>query len=164
MKKFISKNSNYRIILKHGVPAEPMTGRSAVPAVWVKFQNGIAVVNDNALCDLMLQHPGFGRDFILSEDNGSDPYAKTRSDIEPEHNITNIEYGHVGVNLNPKPRFVLPKDKQIELENYIAEEAKKLATKMAPTLAKELLKNLAEATKGKTTAKKTETKESDKTE
>ena len=145
MKKFISKNSNYRLILKHGIPPEPITGRLAVPSVWVKFQNGVAVVNDDELVELMLRHPAFNVDFIAEEEGAVDPYKSTRRDSEPVHDRVNIEYGHVGKNENPKSPFVLPQDKQIELQNYIKEEAKKMALQMAPTLAKEILNNLAKS-------------------
>jgi len=145
MKKFISKNSNYRLILKHGIPPEPITGRLAVPSVWVKFQNGIAVVNDDELVELMRRHPAFNVDFIMEEEGVADPYKSTRRDSEPVHDRVNIEYGHVGKNENPKSPFVLPQDKQIELQNYIKEEAKKMALQMAPTLAKEILNNLAKS-------------------
>ncbi len=92
----------------------------------------------------MLVHPGFNRDFVVAEEGKKDPYANTRKSIEPEHNVLELEYGHVGKNLNPKPA------------RTISQEQKDLITSMATELAKQMVKPmlkdlLEEYTKSKKT-------------
>ncbi len=136
--KFISRQSNYRIVLKHGQPAEPMTGRNAVPGMYVKFENGVANVENEELCQMMMKHSAFKKDFIVAEEGAGNSWDASRREIEPEHNITNIEYGHVGKALNPKAKIPLNREGQKALKEMAIEMAKK----MAPELAKELLKTM----------------------
>jgi hypothetical protein len=138
--KFVSKSGNYRLILDRGIPAEPITGRNAVPGLSVKFEDGIAMVTDDSIIKRMLDHPSFNRDFIRVEDNDNDPFSARRRAIEPEHDVTNIEYGHVGKNMNPRPPMVLTP----EAKKILTDMAMDMAKKMAPTLAFELLKTMKE--------------------
>lgn len=139
--KFISKNSNYSVVLKHGQPAEPLTGRIAVNGLYVKFVNGVANVINEEIIKLMLNHPSYNRDFIsVEEDKGTaDPWADTRADAEPEHDILNLEHGSIVKNVNPRPKITLPRDKQKILKEMAKEMAVDMAREMAPRLAKELL-------------------------
>jgi hypothetical protein len=97
--KFISKNNNLRIVLAHGQAAEPLTGRQATPGKYVKFEGGVAVINDEETCQLMLRHPGFTFDFIKAEEDTIDPY---RRQVEPIHEMTELKYGSVAQKINPR--------------------------------------------------------------
>ena len=127
--KFISKNSNYRAILKHGLPAEPMTGRAAVSGMYAKFENGIFKTEDEEIIDLLKKHSGFGSDYIQADSNDSkDPY--TRDAVEPEHDLIQIKHGSVVGNQNPKPKLNLNKEQQ------------KILTDMAQKMAMEMLQKM----------------------
>jgi len=130
--KFISKQSNYRIVLRYGQSPEPISGRLAVPGLYVKFEDGLANVEKKELCEMMLKHPAYKKDFILNEENAIDPWGDFRKESEPEHNITNLEYGHVGKSVNPKARIPLNRDGQKVL--------KEMATEMAKEMLKTMLK------------------------
>jgi preprotein translocase subunit SecA len=145
--KFISKNSNLRIVLKHGVPAEPMTGRAAVSGLYIKFENGLVNVNDETTINAMLSHPGFNQDFIKADSVDVDPYANTRREVEPEHDITEINYGHIGKALNPRRAAPFTP----EQKNVINEMAKEMAMKIAPELAKKMLEQMVSAPDSATT-------------
>jgi len=135
---YISKNNNYRVILRSGLPGEPMTGRAAVSGLYVKFVDGIANITDEETNKLMKDHPGFGTDFVEIEDDGKDPWGKVRKESEPQHNIMNIEHGAVGKSLNPvkKPLFTPAQLEAIE------ELTTKKALEMAPKLAKKIIDNI----------------------
>jgi hypothetical protein len=137
--KFISKNSNLRIVLRHAMPAEPMTGRLAVPGLYIKFENGIVNVNNEEHIEMMLVHPGFDSDFIQVKEEQVDPYKNIRKENEPDHMITEFEHGRAeklkgsshNVRLDPK------------LKNAAVEMAKEMAKEMAPQLAKDMLLEMA---------------------
>lgn len=137
--KFVSKNAGLRIMLKNGIPAEPITGRNAIPSVSVKFENGIINVNDEETIKLMKAHSGFNSDFILAEDKG-DPYKNTRKQNEPEHDIQEIEHGSVKKNLNPvKPTDTMSVEQKKFFEEMVKETAKKIAIPLAKELAKKVI-------------------------
>ena len=142
MKRFISKNANLRIVLKHGIQPEPITGRLAVPGLHVKFENGIVNVSDEETVELMMAHSGFNSDFILAnEDNEVDPWKYQRREKEPKHNLTELKYGHVEKTITPKGHFDdMPVDKRILFEKMVEDTAKKIAV----PLAKEMLKKVME--------------------
>lgn len=146
--KFVSKLSNHRVTLIPSQPGEPITGRLATPALFVKFESGVANVNDEKAIELMLNHPRFNRDFLAPElvegkAAGKDPYAYQRRSLEPEHTHTNVQYGHIG-KATGAPKGVmtgLSRDKAQMLQKAIDEEATKKAMALAPELAKQLLKS-----------------------
>jgi hypothetical protein len=135
--KFISKNANLRIILRPGLPANPMAGALAVPSIFVRFQNGVAEVREQDLIDKMKNHPGFNSDFVSVEEEALDPFLSTRQESEPAHSITQIEYGRAGKVLATPAQKKLP----AELEALVREQAISLAKAMLP----EMLKGLIEA-------------------
>ena len=135
--KFVSKMSNYRVVLQHSIPAEPITGRNATPGIWVKFENGAAEVRDEATIQMLLNHRLYNTDFVVAEDE-KDPYADVRSSIEPDHAITKIEYGHVASSINPQSVPMVSK----EMKRLVTNMAKEMAIEMAPGLAKEMLKEV----------------------
>jgi len=136
--KFISKNANLRVVLKHGLQAEPITGRLAIPGLYVKFEDGVAVVNNEETCKLMLAHPGFDRDFISADDVRANAYTSSRRENEPIHQITELKYGTLGKSVGPKPKIRYTP----EMTEAIKQEAIKLAKEIAPELAKEMVKTV----------------------
>ena len=92
--KFVSKSSNLLVVLRPGLSAQPLTGTPAKPTVSVRFKDGVAEVPDGELTDMMLQHPGFNADFVSVETSAKDPFAASRTGLEPGHVLTEIKYGH----------------------------------------------------------------------
>jgi hypothetical protein len=135
--RFISKNANLRIILRPGLPANPLSGVLAVPTVFVRFQNGLAEVKDPEMISQMKAHPGFNSDFICADNEEVDPYAASRQDNEPPHAIAQIEYGHVGKIIGSPVKRQLP----AEIQQLIKDQARELAKSMLP----EMIKGLIEA-------------------
>lgn len=137
--KFISKNANLRIVLKHSMPAESMTGRLAVPGLYIKFENGVVNVGNEEHVEMMLAHSGFNGDFIAVKEDQIDPYKNTRKESEPDHLITEFEHGRAeklkgsshNVRLDPK------------LKDVAQKMAIEMAKEIAPQLAKDMLVEMA---------------------
>lgn len=124
--KFISKFSNYRIVLKPGLPGNRFMGTEAVPGIYIKFEDGVAEIKDEKMIDMMKNHPGFGTDFVTPGDE-KDPYSETRKSSEPEHNIGEVKFGNVVGNPNPRPLVTItPEHKKV-----IKEQAKKMLIEIA---------------------------------
>lgn len=140
--KFVSKNSNYRVMLTPGVPGNPISGTPGKPGISVKFEGGEVVINDEETAKLMKQHPSFGQDFILVDESEADPYKDTRNDPEPEHRIADIKHGNIA-NVEKAKKELSP-----AMKKAILEAAKPLAVEiakdLAPKLAVDLLKKLKE--------------------
>lgn len=133
--RFISKNSNLRIILRPGLPANPLSGQLAIPTIYVKFLNGVAEVKDQDMVEKMLAHPGFNSDYISVEDNITDPFLNTRQEVEPPHSITAIEYGHAKkVASSPNKVKLSP-----ELEKAINERAIEIAKALLPKMMEDVI-------------------------
>lgn len=148
--RFISKSGNLHIILKPGLPAQPLSGFSGSPTVSVRFQNGIADISDEELIQKMLKHPGFNLDFISSEDsNGADPYAYLRKDNEPQHITTEIKFGAPVSRKAPQVKRQLPDD----IKRMIQEQATEIAKQMLPSMVKETLEVLAKSSANKSVQK-----------
>ncbi|MCK5138889.1 MAG: hypothetical protein KAQ85_03515 [Thermodesulfovibrionia bacterium] len=143
MTKFISKNANLRIVLKHSMPAEPMTGRLAIPGLYIKFENGIVNVSNEEHVKMMLAHSGFDSDFIAVKEDQIDPYKGARRESEPDHLITEFEHGRAeklkgsshNVRLDPKLKDVAQK--------MAVELAKEIAPQLAKDMAKDMLLEMA---------------------
>lgn len=132
--KFVSKSSNLMVVLKPGIPGNHLTGQAPVTGLYVKFSNGIVDVKEETLIEKMKLHPGFGVDYIaLEEEAASDPYAHYRKEVEPDHVITEIKYGHVEKSITPKKEYKMPP----ELTAMIKDEAKKIALAMLQEMSKE---------------------------
>ena len=165
--KFVSKNINLGIVLKPGIPGDPVLGRVSVPGLFVKFEDGIANVEDKEWIKLMLNHPGYERDFIKIDDGELDPFADNRGKTEPHHSITNIEYGHVGKTVGSAPKVKLTPAQM----NAVKELASKMAVNMfesmradeESTTAKEVVAEKPQAEEIKSDDIKTEIKEDKKT-
>ena len=143
--KFISKNSNLRIILKPGLPAQPVLGIPAQWSVSVKFQDGIAEVKDQKIIDKMLTHMGFNSDYIAVDDNGNDPFAFNRVEAEPAHVITEIKYGHAERSIGTPKKFKVDPEMQKAIAEMANEIANKRMKEMLPALLKETLESMAQA-------------------
>lgn len=131
--KFISKHSNLRLVLRPGLPGNHLTGQLPVPAIYIRFQDGVAVLSDEELITKMLAHSGFGRDFIKVEENDMDPYNKTRKEAEPRHLVAEMDHGYVG-KTDASPMKGKPLSPELEL----------IATARAKELAKEILMEMAQ--------------------
>lgn len=147
--KFVSKSSNLRIILKPGQPPEPVTGRLAIPTVFVKFENGEAEVATEEMIKMMIQHPGYNMDFFPynSEDPAIQKIIQSRMPNEPEHSMVQLKYGHVEKDLNPASKVVVTPEIKAAITETAVEMAKKIAVEMVKEQMepiKDLLKKLAE--------------------
>lgn len=133
--KFISKSSNLLVVLRPGMSAQPLTGTPAKPTVSVRFKDGIAIVEQEELVDLMLVHPGFNADYISADEIASDPYAAARKPSEPVHVLTEMKFG------TPQNRQVKGNTVQIpaEMQPIISSLAAEMAKAMLPDLLKSVL-------------------------
>lgn len=139
--KFVSKNSNLRIVLSPGIPANQLAGVAGKPGMYVKFQNGIVDVKDEDIIQKMHAHPGFNVDFIAVDENGEDPFASTREEIEPVHVIQEIKYGHAE-NKRFSPNAKAKIDPQIQ--KLVDDLAMKKVNEMLPKMVEETVKKMIE--------------------
>jgi hypothetical protein len=144
------------IVLRPGVEGNRNLGTHAVPGLYVKFQGGTLEVKEDTIVEMLRNHPSYGVDFLEIKHDEIDPFLHTREEIEPDHVIHEIEYGHVG------------KAKGSPVKTKLTPAMKKViegeALKMIPGLLKqnpEILKNiiLDLASEMKKREEKTETKE-----
>lgn len=160
--KFVSKNSNFMVVLKPGVPGSTVTGQQPQPGIYVRFQGGMVDVHEEAIVEMLRKNRGFGVDYVEVAGTEIDPYEHTRQEIEPGHNITEINYGHVGKSTkSPQKQTLTP-----ELKKVIENEAIKILPnllKKNPKILKDILAGLAaEAAKDEDADKKTTPKETTK--
>lgn len=136
MTRFVSKNSNLRLIIESGFPASPLTGQLARPGISVKFQNGMVDVQDEEIVKKLLALPSFNIDFVSAEDTkGRDPFSATREEMEPIHVLSEVNYGHVEKSVSSPRSLKLP----AQLEALVNAKAAEMAKAMLP----ELLRSLA---------------------
>ena len=129
-------------MLRPGIPAQPITGTPAVPAISVRFQNGLAVTDDEKIINMMLAHPGFMRDFISADETGGvDPYASFRQESEPQHITTDIKHGTPVGRTVGKGKLQLPP----EIMKLVQEQAASIARELLPSMVAETLKTLVKA-------------------
>jgi len=143
--KFLAKNRRLMIVLRHGIPPEPITGRQGTPGLYVNFVDGMATAvamgshTKEEITDMILNHPGFGRDFIKASEDGDDPFKNTRSKGEPNHNITEVDFGHFGKkNSAPKDAQSLPPEHREAITNIATAMAKEMVKEMIPQITKEI--------------------------
>lgn len=138
--RFVSKNANLMVVLKPGLPGSHLTGQAPVTGIYVKFQNGIVEIKDEQMINQMKMHPAFNQDFIAVEEKDLDPFANTRSDIEPVHNIKELQFGHiVGGKKSVSPVRISP-----ELQSFIEQQATNMAKAMLPGMMKEFMTKMKE--------------------
>lgn len=144
--RFISRNSNLRVILKPGIPAEPLTGRAGDPGLSVKFLDGVLEVKDESIIERMKNHPGCEVDYWFVEDGWKDPFKNTREESEPAHIISEFKYGRPDRTLSSaKPPKISP-----ELEKIINARAIEIAKGLLPEMIEHVIKEGAEKHKAKT--------------
>lgn len=150
--KFISKSSNYMLVLKPGIPGSSVTGQASQPGIYVRFRDGIVEVKDQDMIDRMKTSDGFRNgDFIGVDDHGEDPFADTRTPSEPAHIISEIKYGHVEGRKMTEVPVKLP----ASAKKLIEREAVKMAKAMLPDLLKEAIREMtAAAASNEASAKK----------
>src|SRR3990167_1342801 len=102
--KFVSKIQNYRLVLRPGIPGNSVMGIPPTPGLYVKFEQGIVIVNDQNIVDLILASKFFGRDFVAIKEGDVDPYLPQRKPTENEHVTTEMDGGRpVGTVQSQKP-------------------------------------------------------------
>ena len=139
--KFVSKNSNYMVVLKPGVEGNRNLGTHAVPGLYIKFQSGVVDIKEESIVEQMRNHPSFGTDFVEVKQEEIDPFAESREEIEPGHVISEIKYGH-----NEKAAGTAPVKLSPQLKKIIEAEAMKLLPgllKSNPKVLKDLILGLA---------------------
>ena len=144
--KFVSKNSNLMIVLKPGVPGSSVTGTQPVPGIYVRFQSGTVDVHEESIIEMLRNSKSFGRDFVEVKQHESDPYEHARQETEPIHNITEMEYGHIGKKTTSKGKTVLSP----EIKKLIENEAVKMLPNLLknnPKILKDILTGLADEVK-----------------
>ena len=141
MAKFISKSANLNIILRPGLSAQPLLGSPGRPAISVRFQNGIAIIDDQELAKMMLLHPGFNKDFISADEVLGDPYAHQRQDTEPQHIMTELKHGTAVGRVVGKGKNVLPP----EIAKLVNAQALAIAKELLPKMVEDTLKKLVQA-------------------
>lgn len=127
--KFISKNLNLRIVLQPSIPAAPLAGQPGRAGVYLKFENGLLNVDQPEAIEKLIAHPGYNVDFVAVEDDDSAASLiaqRQQGGVEPEHDIHEIQFGHVGKSLNPKAPIKLTP----EVKNYLIKTAAELAAQM----------------------------------
>lgn len=93
--KFVSKNSNYMVVLKPGKEGNRASGTQAVSGLYVKFDSGVVDIKDEAITELMREHPDCGNAFVEVKEDEVDPYAEKREEVEPKHVTSEMKYGHI---------------------------------------------------------------------
>lgn len=142
--KFVAKSTNLHIILRPSLPGNTLTGQAAVSGLSVRFIDGIATVNDEKTIEMMLNHSGFGMDYIQADNLQTDPYLHSRQASEPDHVITEMAFGSPTGRIGSRPT---PIPLTPEVKKYIADLAFTQAKEMLPGLLKAAISELAGANK-----------------
>jgi hypothetical protein len=149
--KFVSKNSNYMVVLRPGVEGNRALGTHSVPGLYVRFQGGLVDVKEEDMIALMRSHPSCGVDFMEIKPEEVDPYKDQREEVEPPHYTTEIKYGHAEKTAGaPRPVKMTPAMKKV-----VEKEAIKMLPsilKENPEILKDIIVKLAEGMKAKETA------------
>ncbi len=136
--KFVSKNSNYLLVLRQGVSENKHLGIPLVPGLYVKFESNVAKVESEEAIELMKKHKGYGTSFVIAEENKDWEEGSS----EPQHIISEVKHGNVGKTIGGGNAKLSP-----AIQKAIQAAATKLAVEMAPALAMEIVKGLADKQK-----------------
>ena len=136
--RFISKSSNLMVVLRPGIPGSTITGQQPINGIYIKFSGGVVDVKDEKFIEMLKQHPGFERDFILVDEKSEDPFDYYRREVEPAHIITEMKYGHAEKSTGSAKNTKLSP----EIKAFLQEEATKMAKAMLPDMMKEVLKSM----------------------
>ena len=142
--KFVSKNSNYMVVLTPGIEGNRALGTHAISGLYVKFQAGVVDVKDEKVIKMLREHPSCGIDFLEVKENelNPDPYADEREEIEPDHVIQNIKYGHAEGIIGSKKKLKLTPSMKKVIENEAIRMLPNLL-KQNPKILKDIIVNLA---------------------
>ena len=154
--KFVSKNSNYMIVLKSGVEGSRALGTQAIPGLYIKFQSGTVDIKEDSIVEMLRSHPGYGTDFIEVKEQEADPYQGNREEIEPDHIVSEIKYGHVEKSVGRPRKIKLTP----QLKKAVEAEALKMLPgllKSNPKILKDIILNLAAEMKAEEVKTTTET-------
>ena len=124
--KFVSKIANYSITLKPGLEGNKAFGVQPVPRIHLTFKNGEVVISKpvmgiepEELYEMAKQHASFGSGF-LDATEGLDPFAGTRAETEPRHEITEMKYGTPVNTINATKKNILtPEQKKAMKETLV---------------------------------------------
>lgn len=142
--KFISKNANYNLVLRPGLPENRVLGSPSVPGLYVRFEHGEAVINEEELIEKLKKHPAYNRDFVSAEEENTGIKSSAIFGGEPDHILTEMKYGTMENSTPSKPMIMSNPDKRKEIEEYISTAAKKMAEEI---IKKELPRVVAETIK-----------------
>jgi len=145
-KRFVSKSSNLRVVLRPGISPNPLAGQPGKKMVEYHFVDGVVEVRDPKHIEMMLAHPDCNISFIPVDDSAlnQDPFQASRVPSEPPHSITELKFGTPVGRMNvPRvvelPPEILQKIEEIA-EKKADQKALELTKKMLPELLKEVLK------------------------
>lgn len=143
--KFFSKQNNYRVVLRPGMPREPLTGREAVPGIHVKFEGGVATVNNDEHIEMMMRHPAYGVDYIAEDSEDLKSFNGFKKDTEPIHTVAEVKYGNVENIKNPKP-IGIAKDpnKMKEIQDIAMKITAEMLAKKEEDMKKQIIKDIKE--------------------
>jgi hypothetical protein len=129
--RFVSKSTNYHLILSPGLPGNHVLGTANQPAISVKFVNGIADIHDQRIQEMVMAHPSFGSDFVSVEEvSKADPFSYLRKGVQPQHQMIDMQYGAPGKVTKGVPASPLPP----AIEELIRVRAVAMMKEMAPEL------------------------------
>jgi len=146
--QFVSKNSNYMVVLKNGIEGNRILGTQPISGIYIKFEGGIVTIKEDSIAEMLRQHPGFGAEFIEVKENEIDPFADTREEIEPAHNIAEVKYGHLEKASGTPPKVKMTP----QMKKFIEGEAVKMLPgllKENPEILKSIILDLAKEMKAK---------------
>lgn len=126
------------VVLRPGLPGNHLTGTAPVNGIYVKFQGGIADVKDDKFIEMLKNHPSFGRDFIMIDEEVEDPFAYHRKELEPNHVVQELKYGHVDKVVGSTKNTKLSP----EIQKLLQDEAAKMAKAMLPGMMKSFLEEM----------------------
>lgn len=125
--RFYSKQANYRVVLRPSMPGNRLTGDPGKSGISVRFENGIADVDDEKTIGLMMKATGYkNKDFISADDRMKDDgFPIVKNSTEPIHNTIEMKYGSPvgGVSGTPNVKFsVAQKKVMADLVNTTVKE------------------------------------------
>lgn len=141
--KFVSKSGNLSITLKPGIPNNRLTGQAYDPGLHIRFQDGMVIINDEKIIEMMKNHDGYNMDFFEVADEQVDPFKNQRKEAEPGHIITEMKYGHPEKSMASGKKFAMTPEMEIVVKEMAKTLALEMTKELAPKMATEMVKNLA---------------------
>ncbi len=140
--KFITKNSNYLLVLRSSQPAVPAIGQPSKPGISVRSDgSGQVNVEDEKICKMILESPQCKRGEILPvESEKDDPYADRRVSVEPQHATLEIEHGAIVGSVKPQTNVSFSISQKKEIKKMMEKTVPAMAKEMAKEMLKEMLK------------------------